>query len=155
MGYTHYWYYNPSNASSDQASAFARAVAKIKIYKSALTAKGVAVKGSDGTGVSIMQPEVVSFNGDENLGLGHETFRVESGVQADRKGFNFCKTARKPYDILVCLSLISFFEEFSDARVFSYCSDGDESDWQEAYDLYQEINGRTAPTLDEASPPEA
>jgi hypothetical protein len=82
----------------------------------------------------------VWFNGDEKKGLDHETFDMkwypEGGVTKD-----FCKTARKPYDILVCFSILAFKHAFNDYKVFHFSSDGDNSDWEDAKDLFTRITG--------------
>jgi hypothetical protein len=70
--------------------------------------------------------------------MSHETFGIRwfpSGGEV--KGF--CKTARKPYDILVCVSLLAFKHAFYNPDVFSFSSDGDNADWQAAKNLYTDI----------------
>lgn len=153
MGYTHYWYYNPSKAKSGTSSAFSAALAKIEKYKGLLESRGLVVRGPMGEGSADLNPDVVAYNGDAASGLEHESFCVEREIQYPRDGFAFCKTAGKPYDTLVCLSLISLFEAFADPSVFSYCSDGDEEDWEEAYSIYREVNSKEPPTLEQAEPP--
>jgi hypothetical protein len=155
MGYTHYWYYNPEKAGSDKNEAFAKATEAIRRYKSFLEDRGLVVRGPDGEGVAFLNKTEVAYNGDGAQGLDHESFCVERDNQAERGGFAFCKTARKPYDTLVCLSLISFLEAFGDKAVFSYCSDGGDEDWGEAYDIYREVSGKRPPSLEDAAPSES
>jgi len=157
MGYTHYWYYNPTKAKSGTEAAFSKALADVKNYKAILERRGLVVRGPMGDGLPELTSEVIAYNGDASEGLDHESFCVEREEQAPRDGFAFCKTARKPYDTLVCLSLISLFEAFGDPEVFSYCSDGDDDEageWQEAYAIYREVNSKAPPTLEQAAPPE-
>jgi hypothetical protein len=154
MGYTHYWYYNPAKAGEDKEASFSKAVSEIAKYKSLLESRGLVVRGPMGEGAAEVNAEVVAYNGDESQGLDHESFYVERDEQRPRNGFAFCKTARKPYDTLVCLSLMSLFEAFGDREVFSYCSDGDERDWEEACSIYREVNGKEPPNLDEVAPPD-
>lgn len=156
MGYTHYWYYNPSKAKSGTEAPFAKALREISKYKELLQSQGLVVRGPMGEGVPQLTPSVIAYNGDASEGLDHESFYVEREEQAPRNGFAFCKTARKPYDTLVCLSLISLFEAFADPEVFSYCSDGndEEEEWQEAYKIYREVNAKEPPTLDQVAPSE-
>jgi len=85
---------------------------------------------------------LLKFNG---IGeLGHETFYFErepdlSYTKEDSEVFNFCKTARKPYDLAVCCSLIIAKQHFPELKV---SSDGDLNDeWQEAIKLTQKILG--------------
>jgi hypothetical protein len=76
----------------------------------------------------------------------HETFcvqrvRGESDVDADPDdlAFDFCKTARKPYDLPVMCCLIILKEYLGDAIMVS--SDGDTEDWQPALDKIAEVFG--------------
>jgi hypothetical protein len=153
MGYTHYWYYNPSKTNKNINSSFEKALSEIKKYKNLLESRGLVLTGPMGEGIPILNGQKIAFNGDSECGLNHESFVVELDHQAVNHGFDFCKTARKPYDTLVCLSLISLFEAFGDSAVFSYCSDGSDADWVEAREIYREVNGKEAPTLEAAQPP--
>lgn len=154
MGYTHYWYYNPDKAKVGTTEAFSKALAAIKNYKDLLESRGLVVRGPMGEGEAILNEDVIAYNGDEASGRAHETFGLERERQAPRDGFHFCKTARKPYDTLVCLSLIALFEAFDDREIFSHCSDGEDSDWGDAYAIYREVNEKEPPRLDQAAPPE-
>jgi hypothetical protein len=98
------------------------------------------IRGGLGEGSPMINESEVWFNGDEKTGMSHETFGIRwfpSGGEV--KGF--CKTARKPYDILVCVSLLAFKHAFDNPDVFSFSSDGDNSDWKEAKDLFTRITG--------------
>jgi hypothetical protein len=156
MGYTHYWYYNPSKSKVGTEEAFSKAVTEVRKYKTMLESRGLVVRGPMGEGDLELDSDVIAYNGDGSQGLDHESFCVERTHQAPREGFAFCKTARKPYDTLVCLTLIALFEAFGDPAVFSYCSDGDdeEQEWQEAYEIYREANSKEPPTLEQAAPPQ-
>lgn len=85
--------------------------------------------------------ETIAFNGAGDLG--HESFvaeRVVKGSRPDKKTglcFSFCKTARKPYDLFVCLTLISMKRWFMSKVTIG--SDGKESDWSPAIELYQKL----------------
>lgn len=59
--------------------------------------------------------------------LGHETFDFRRVVHHE-----FCKTARKPYDLMVCAVLILAKFYLKDIRV---SSDGDEDDWKPALEF--------------------
>jgi len=107
------------------------------------------VKGGDGTGEPIFTEDLICFNGMQSVleDLSHETMYVERVMkprnwQTPEKGkyFEFCKTARKPYDILVCLCLLSLKEHFGDKVEIS--SDGDRDDWENAIKAYEEITKR-------------
>ena len=72
--------------------------------------------------------------------MDHETFGIkwypEKGESRD-----FCKTARKPYDVLVCVALLAMNEAFKGTGAFTFSSDGDNSDWQTAKDVFTSITG--------------
>ena len=52
-------------------------------------------------------------------------------------GFNFCKTAAKPYDLVVTAILV-LAEHFSEGH-FKVSSDGDPEDWAEGLALAREV----------------
>jgi len=98
------------------------------------------IRGGLGEGTPMINESQVWFNGDNKNGMSHETFDIKwfpSGGEV--KGF--CKTARKPYDILVCVSLLAFKHAFNDSDVFRFSSDGDNSEWATAKDLFTRIVG--------------
>lgn len=147
MGYTHYWTFNRDK--SKDSSKFAKAVEEIKAIHAKLPERtdsaggsyleyDLKIMGGMGTGEPEFTPTSVCFNGDEENGLDHETFSLDYNVDT---GWNFCKTARKPYDLLVCCALIAFANNLG-AKVFTFNSDGDLADWQPAINLYREVTGR-------------
>ncbi len=77
----------------------------------------------------------------------HETFRIERDwkPQAWQKDwrkdgiFSCCKTAYKPYDILVTACLIALKHSFP--HVFTVTSDGTSHDWEDARRLCQHVLG--------------
>jgi hypothetical protein len=86
----------------------------------------------------------ICFNG---MGSdGHETFQVlRAGVPqrlpspSEDKGFQFCKTARKPYDTLVCACLLVYMQHSPDTMDLG--SDGDPSDWKDAENFVKDLLG--------------
>lgn len=74
----------------------------------------------------------------EHQDLGHETFVLQRKQWRDKYGentgntlFSFCKTARKPYDLMVTACLILYKYYFK--QDVEIGSDGDEEDWREAF----------------------
>ena len=157
MGYTHYWTYNP-NAIKDTEELRKKFLVARNVIK---VAKGIIsrnpfihtaqaggyyddvpckIKGGLGKGKPMINESQIWFNGDEKTGMDHETFSIkwypEGGIVKD-----FCKTNRKPYDILVCVSLLAFKHAFNDYKVFHFSSDGDNSEWETAKDLFTRITG--------------
>jgi hypothetical protein len=60
------------------------------------------VKGGSGTGRPIIDNTDIIFNGDAAKEEDHETFQLSK----NGNGFQFCKTARKPYDRFVKAMLV-------------------------------------------------
>jgi hypothetical protein len=143
MGYTHYWYYQPNGDAAEQ-EAFAQAAHRILAYANFLESQGTIIRGPLGVGGAEITPSSVRFNGDRATGHDHETFSVEFGEVLPRQGFNFCKTARKPYDTLVCLSLLAFYDELG-PDTFHYVSDGGNQEWDKAYHIYETFHSHPAP----------
>lgn len=107
MGYTHYWRMTePLKVTKTQRDLIQEVIDKHRIVLS----------GWDGTGSPEFTKNALSFNGigpDDD----HETFLVDFG---EREGFSFCKTERKPYDIVVCKMLLIL----SLSKGFNFSSDG-------------------------------
>jgi hypothetical protein len=137
VGYTHY--FSKVNSTTDEAlrfEMFARGARTIIEY--AIKYDGIALAGWDGEveGAWEITDEVVRFNGlGENS---HETF----SWSADASGFNFCKTAYKPYDAVVTACLIHLKDIYGEA--VSIGSDGDWSEWSDGARLYRNATGLTA-----------
>ena len=137
MGYTHY--FTRKSETRDDAlrfEMFARGARTIIEY--ATKYDGIALAGWDGEveGAWEITDEVVRFNG---LGAdSHETF----AWGMDSSGFNFCKTAYKPYDAVVTACLIHLKDIYGEA--VSIGSDGDWSEWRDGATLYRNATGLTA-----------
>lgn len=142
MGYTHYWrFHRDKMTTEDIRNTFKAVSEEIQDIINKLPQSKDILRGGLGEGEPIINESEVWFNGDEELGNDHETFSINL---TDTEPFGFCKTARKPYDLFVCLTLLSFTEYFP-SDVFQLSSDGNAEDWQEAVDLYNEITGKNVP----------
>jgi len=144
MGYTHYW----DRSTKLKQSKFEEFIEKVKKIVDGIKKEGaiggvyyedkeVILSGLEGKDDPCINEHRVVFNGDVENGLGHETFVIEnsSGELIDK--FNFCKTARKPYDIAVTASLIAFKQTFPYAVEIS--SDGEPSEWGDGLTLYNKV----------------
>lgn len=166
MGYTHYWQFNPSKIEDTETLRKKFQAASSLVKKGYLALKkdpflhagqhGGAyaenpclVRGGLGKGAPIINESVIWINGDEKTHLDHETFQIQWKGKDVR---DFCKTARKPYDILVCYTLLAFHHVFDDRQVFSFSSDGDEEDWQHAANLFTKISRSYIGTIFPESP---
>jgi len=140
MGYTHYWI--PKKTSAKKFLEFSNICSKLYrgLPKTTDTAGGYfaddKLEIGDGAGRENSKPEfskdLVCFNGVGELM--HETF----AVGLNELSGEFCKTARKPYDLLVCVCLLAAV----DILGYEISSDGELVDWKPAIDYYnQQIKG--------------
>ena len=156
MGYTHYWNFkmNPKDIK-DGAAKFAEAVklskkciAKIPKKKGHTAGEEMEFKlaGWDGTGRPVFKDNVISFNGTSKNSKGeddsYESFVI--GYGDSEWEFSFCKTARRPYDVAVCISLLCFKHIFG--KDFQYSSDGTDEDygWAKAHEIFNKMKGKEA-----------
>jgi hypothetical protein len=150
MGYTHYWEYNPEKiectetlrrkfkSASGQIKKFAKFIERQDLFK---------IRGGFGHGKPVFNESEIWFNGDASADLDHETFAIRWHESSKTNPCDwFCKTAHKPYDLLVCFALLTLVEKFG-RSVFSFSSDGDSEDWKEAINLYETFTGKTAPWI--------
>lgn len=126
MGYTHYW----TMDSHPGKKAYAKALTDCrKIIK----ASPVLLGNSYGEG----KPSLINgvfFNGVG--GNSHETFALG---KEPRSGSDFCKTACKPYDLIVvaCLCVLH------DRGVATVASDGEGGDWEDGREFAMQVLGRS------------
>jgi hypothetical protein len=122
MGYTHYWKLSEP-ISQENFSKITSGVLQI-----------VATAQSAGINLeATFEPNEFIING---VGKNsHESFCMNS----EEKGYNFCKTAFKPYDAVVTASLIYAKTILGDD--IKITSDGNWVDWQDGSILYEEVFG--------------
>ncbi len=133
MGYTHYWSFNAPERKKGAADA------ADKLYKQAIKDCTTVVKAYQKnahdwerlSGFTAHAPAGkyggLQVNGKQDAG--HESFDLrEHFRQALEESFNFCKTAQKPYDVVVvaCLCILKYRLK----SLVSVDSDGDQQDWQ-------------------------
>jgi len=157
MGYTHYWTYNPNKIDNTEElrKKFLQAVCwidrahkEIKKNKKFIHAgqaggfydeQPCIIRGGLGEGKPMINESQIWFNGDAKTGMDHETFGIR--WCGNEREHDFCKTARKPYDLLVCVSLLAMQQAFKGTEAFTFSSDGDNAEWEEAKDLFIRITG--------------
>jgi hypothetical protein len=142
MGYTHYCY-TKGNVTPEVWSKITEGIEKII----AATPKVEIKREYNSISPPLINNQEVVFNGVGDLG--HETFRLNREQQPTPKWqttinplgtFDFCKTARKPYDLLVCSTLLIAKHYAGD--VYTLSSDGDwGSDWEQARNLVEDELG--------------
>lgn len=107
--------------------------------------KGIKICGGLGEGKPIFNETEIWFNGDASEHLDHETFSIHWFRPTTSGKYNdFCKTARKPYDLLVCFALLTFAEIFPEAFEFSSDGDMEDTEWQQGVEYYETFTGKTA-----------
>lgn len=115
MGYTHYWRRDSGRYSDDEWRTMLAVFTGILAESRTRGISIVGWEGEPGTAPEISK-ERIMFNGSDDLS--HETF----DLTRDASGFNFCKTARKPYDATVVATLLAA-ERYLPG--FSWSSDGE------------------------------
>lgn len=138
MGYTHYWTFKRPPTAEE--------VRHFSMLASTLVAHGrqAGILGDEmgEDRASTLTNTAVGFNG---LGANsHETFRIST----KSSGFDFCKTARKPYDAYVCCALMVARSVWPQS-VLRISSDGDWDgstygddfwpEWVEGRDLFKRL----------------
>jgi NOL1/NOP2/fmu family ribosome biogenesis protein len=127
MGYTHYW----TITKELTPAQFKEWTEGIKAIVETATEAGIPLGNGLGFDAPNIDETLVAFNG---VGEGgHETF----GIRLGDEGFDFCKTAEKPYDAVVTASLIHAKKIFGDAIEIS--SDGNWDEWDSGKVLYETV----------------
>lgn len=136
MGYTHYWTQKDSFTPAEWVT-IAQDVETILT-----TAQADSLILASGVGDRVIEPRAaigkgeVYFNGYEDDS--HETFVLDRL----EKGWSFCKTARKPYDVAV--TAILAYLEGAHPDKFSVGSDGTPQDWEAGIALLKKALGTRA-----------
>ena len=110
MGYTHYYPQHRDFAPHEWAeltAVFRSMLATLPAHSASAGGyyadQPLVIRGGDGVGEPDGHGRVINFNGDEATGMAHETFYLSR----TGRHFQFCKTARKPYDLVVCAVLLA------------------------------------------------
>ena len=127
MGYTHYW----TIKEELPREKFIEWAEGVKAIVETAIEGGIRIGNGLGEDASELSDSLIAFNGVGNGG--HETF----AISFDDNGFDFCKTAEKPYDLAVTASLIHFKRIFGDAVELK--SDGTWDDWSDGRVLYETV----------------
>ena len=145
MGYTHYWDQKKDFTKSqwsaileDANGLLTQPLFQIPLEDIILAVDRTGQLGFESDEFSLdvtFSTEQIRFNGVEDDG--HETF-----VVTRKKGdeFNFCKTARKPYDLFVGLILARINHHAK--GVLAISSDGDWDDWADIRRAYKSLYGQ-------------
>jgi hypothetical protein len=114
MGYTHYW----TIASGASQANYSKA---LKVCQEIVKAKQ-----------TILETNEIGFNGIDDQA--HEDFCLPKEIRA---GFEFCKTARKAYDIAVVACLIALKRELGGDIAVK--TDGVLTNWLDGLELFNQV----------------
>lgn len=136
MGYTHYHPQGRDFTAAEWQRLTDAATKIVAEFGQGVTAAPLAWEYDEPTKPPQIDGDVIRFNG---VGEdGHETFLL---TRIREPYFTFCKTARKPYDVVVVAILIAADAIAPGALAIG--SDGDADDWQAGLTLAS----RAIPTL--------
>lgn len=150
MGYTHYWTHKRAFTQAEWADV----IKDLAAIATTAIAEGIAIGDTLGegplSGIQIDRDESGAWAGFNGVGEdSHETFMIwqkrrplESWQSAKDRGGDFCKTARKAYDVAVTACLC-YLESYYPER-FTVSSDGRADEWQAGLALAR----RALPRLD-------
>ena len=130
MGYTHYWRQN-GEIPTENWDAITKCVKHL--YKNLPNGIKIQVEW-DNAESPVANAKEIRFNGVGEAG--HETFLLEKNPSSH---FEFCKTARKPYDLVVQMVLTIIYHYAS--KYISVSSDGGPEDWEICDDECQKMFG--------------
>lgn len=142
MGYTHYWTFKSSHGRAKETEETYRLALRqcqriIRAHNKKLKSQNE--KHPDRLSGYSVHTKVDQYGGLEFNGVGdlsHETFSMREHF-SENEGFNFCKTAQKPYDVCVtaCLIVMRFYL----GHLIEVSSDGDASDWTQGLKLAKTV----------------
>lgn len=125
MSYTHYWKSKPHRClKASQFKILSQQVKQI-IERAKLPDYSIKIN------VHNLTPKLISFNGWKPNEEDHETFHLD--YNEENTDFQFCKTARKPYDTVVTATLIA--AHLMSKGKIKISSDGDAEDWLKGFIL--------------------
>lgn len=147
MGYTHYYTINES-FTENEVKECNELITKI------LNTTSVSIHGSSGTGSPVITSDYISLNGEDMTDESHETFYVAYHLGPTQTSqFEFCKTARKPYDEVVTACLIAIKHVVNNKIDIS--SDGFKNEWTPGITLFEEATQLdSTPVIAKIFPPD-
>ena len=140
-GYTHHfrWLQTPDEASLSRC---------IDEMRRIVDARRSLLAGPEADGEPVVTAQSIVFNGVGDNG--HEPFVFPGDTESTPRdpkipaGFNFCKTAAKPYDEVVTACLLVARDHFP-SSVLAIDSDGSwRDDWRDGANLYSSVLRRPA-----------
>lgn len=153
MGYTHYWTRPRKNAGS--AYMFGKLTLDAKKIIEEAQGQGIRIRNGHGEGEPEFNEAFFSINGDTTVSingrdLAHETFcwqgipTVSEWRKDEPETFDFCKTAYKPYDVVITAILIRAKHIYGDCVSVSSDGDWESIHWAFGRELYELVFGEVA-----------
>lgn len=137
MGYTHYWTFR--KALKGQATKTEEAYQKaVRDCQKVILAYSKVNGGLSGYSAHTKVGQYGGINVNGSGQLSHEPFILREHF-SENEGFNFCKTAQKPYDTVVVACLIILKHRLKD--LIHVSSDGNEECWKAGLKLAKNITG--------------
>jgi hypothetical protein len=135
MGYSHYFTYTPAHPA--YADAWPHIIRDTQRIVCAATAAGIVITGPDGYGAPTIDPEIgIKLNGNARRGLHCESLIIAPPAPRAAAPVWFCKTERRPYDVVVAATLLRAHLLLPD--VFQIGSDGAwEREWTNGVTRWQ------------------
>lgn len=134
MGYTHYWQLPTKTISNSKWQEVIQKVSKLlNNYPNFLKEKNIdffSIHGGLGEEEPIINSNEIILNGNAFQDQDFETF---SFYKDQQNLFNFCKTGRRPYDLIVTTILL-ILHNIANVKIES---DGGKEDWEIAEELYK------------------
>lgn len=138
----------------NHVTAFKEIAKDVQLIVDEAIKKGIVICGGLGKGNPEINDIRIWLNGDGSKNLDHETFTIdlfETGSfntiekLKNDEIFAFCKTAHKPYDLVVCASLMVIKHHLKSD--FEVSSDGsiEYGEWKEAIEFYEKLFNRKVP----------
>lgn len=153
MGYSHY-YYIPKEFDREKFKTLSE---ELRTVSDILP--DISLGDGHGEGTPIFSEDEIIFNGSTKNDGDYETFllmadnseaynrKSKDGLSLVQNGlmFDCCKTGGRPYDLMVCISLLRLKHHFPECRI---ASDGGTNDWREARVLYKKIFTEWPPNIE-------
>lgn len=136
MGYTHYWTFKqPKRGDAAKTEKLYQRAIKdcAKIIKTYYDANGGLSGYTAHTPIGTYGGILVNGKGDD----AHEDFALREHFKQNFDAFNFCKTARKPYDVVVTACLIVLKHRLGDR--IQVDSDGYQHNWVDGLELAKRV----------------
>lgn len=136
MGYTHYWSFNKAHRleTKKAESAYQKAIKECNKFIQAYQSEAIGLNRLSGYSAYTSEYGGIKINGKQKMQ--HEDFTMREHFNQN-EGFHFCKTARKPYDIVVVGCLIILKAHLGE--LIDISSDGYAEDWIDGQRLVERL----------------